>query len=865
MEGPVSGRRIKRRVVRNIIVGLVAVVAVVSVIAGIMYASGRISEKHSKQETARLEQTANRIAKDIQQPLHGISKQVGQITASPELKNLLQSGDEASLAAEADSIAAQIKPALKARLFTPGNYKLDREAKPPLGYASIDLLRKAGETGKNPVVELHEFGSEDANIVMVRCITTGKGKLVGLLHISLDPEPLLKLPDLAGSINGYAELVQGRGKTGLVLKSAGNKQYRQGNPVSVNIAGTRWHLDYWPEGSLLSMNDGRGFSSTIMLYGLVIIVLLCLMAGIWYVRRHRVAVAGPGEGEDRGGVIYGGAIKAIMEGLHPGLEKLLPNLPGMGQSKPVKPVSKGLDTEDATKVVKPEKVTTKPPGSVSKSGTKPPVPPAKKNPAPASPAEKEPDTEGQTTTEPPAAEEAVKISSLIFRAYDIRGVVGKTLTAAVVTEIGKAIGSEAVSRKQQTLIVGRDGRTSSPELAEALIKGIRSSGTGVIDIGLVPTPVLYFATHHLQTGSGVMITGSHNGPQYNGLKIMLGGETLAGEAIQGIRKRIESGELASGQGNLKTEDITADYIRRATEDIPVALGGTFKLVVDCGNGVAGKIAPQLYRAIGHDVIELFCEIDGKFPNHHPDPSQPENLQALIEKVKETNADLGFAFDGDGDRLGVVDGEGNIIWPDRQLMLYARDVLSRNQGMPIIYDVKCSRHLKTLIEENGGKPLMWKTGHSLIKNKMLEVGAPLAGEMSGHIFFKERWYGFDDAMYAGARLLEILTNSKSRPSEIFAELPGGVATPELRIPLAEKYHGKFMQILRKKAAFENAEISDIDGIRVDFAKGWGLIRPSNTSPCLVARFEADDKATLEKIQSSFHKLILAVAPDLKLPF
>jgi len=281
--------------------------------------------------------------------------------------------------------------------------------------------------------------------------------------------------------------------------------------------------------------------------------------------------------------------------------------------------------------------------------------------------------------------------------------------------------------------------------------------------------------------------------------------------------------------------------------------------------VAGQLAPQLYRAMGHDVIELFCDIDGTFPNHQPDPSQPENMQPLIDKVKEEGADLGFAFDGDGDRLGIVDGEGNIIWPDRQMMLFAKDVLSRNQGATIIFDVKCSRYLKAIIEASGGKPLMWKTGHSLIKAKMKEVDAPLAGEMSGHIFFKERWYGFDDALYAGARALEILMNSKDSPTETFAVLPEGISTPELRIPLAEKHHAKVMDVMKKKMTFEGAEIIDIDGIRVDFSDGWGLVRPSNTSPFLIARFEAESKEALERIQSEFRDLLHSVSADLKLPF
>ncbi len=463
------------------------------------------------------------------------------------------------------------------------------------------------------------------------------------------------------------------------------------------------------------------------------------------------------------------------------------------------------------------------------------------------------------------AAEAVEVDAGIFRAYDIRGVVGKTLTPAVASQIGRAIGSEAQAAGEQTVIVGRDGRRSSPELAGSVIEGLRNSGCNVIDIGEAPTPVLYFAACTLEANSGVMVTGSHNGPEYNGLKIVIKGETLSEAALKTIHKRITDGDLAEGRGGLESAEVIPDYIRRISEDIPVALGGAYKLVVDCGNGVAGIVAPQLFRALGHDVVELYCEVDGDFPNHHPDPSQPENMQALIDKVQAEGADMGFAFDGDGDRLGVVDGNGNIIWPDRQLIALARDVLGRNPGAEIIFDVKCSRHLKRIIEESGGKPLMWKTGHSLIKAKMKEVGAPLAGEMSGHIFFKERWYGFDDAMYTAARLLEVLVNAKAEPAGFFADIPEGVSTPELRLDLPENQHGDIMQKLEDAMAFDDAEVIKVDGLRVEFADGWGLVRPSNTSPCLVLRFEADDEQALARIQDAFRDLIQSINPDLKPPF
>jgi phosphomannomutase/phosphoglucomutase len=387
----------------------------------------------------------------------------------------------------------------------------------------------------------------------------------------------------------------------------------------------------------------------------------------------------------------------------------------------------------------------------------------------------------------------------------------------------------------------------------------------VIDIGMVPTPVLYFATYHLNTGNGVMLTGSHNPPNYNGLKIMIGGEALSGERIQALKTRIDNNELSYGSGTLKKIDIGAAYIKRITDDIK--LTRSFKVIIDAGNGVTGVLAPQLIRALGCEVVELFCEIDGHFPNHHPDPSVPANLVEMIATVKSENADLGFAFDGDGDRLGVIDAKGNIIWPDRQMILYATDLLKRHPGAQIIYDVKCSRHLDHAIQQHGGQPLMWKTGHSLIKAKMKATGALLGGEMSGHIFFKERWYGFDDALYTAARLLEILSPDSRLPEEVFAALPDAANTPELKLELEQfGEHFELMQKIRDTFQFEAAvQIATIDGVRADFPDGWGLVRPSNTTPTLIFRFEADNLAALNRIQAQFRQQLLAIDKQLKLPF
>jgi len=451
----------------------------------------------------------------------------------------------------------------------------------------------------------------------------------------------------------------------------------------------------------------------------------------------------------------------------------------------------------------------------------------------------------------------------IFKAYDIRGIVGRTLTGPVVEQIGQAIGSEARDRGRSTVVIGRDGRLSGPELAAALAAGLRRSGVDVIDVGQVATPMLYFAAHRFDTLSGVMVTGSHNPPEYNGLKMMLAGETLAGEAIQQLKARIEHGRLARGAGGYRTDDVRENYLQRITGD--VRLSRPMRLVVDCGNGVAGATAPELYRRLGCDVAELYCEVDGNFPNHHPDPSRPENLVDVQKALAAGKGEIGLAFDGDGDRLGVVTKSGKIIYPDRQLMLFAADVLKRNPGAEVIFDVKSTRNLFTWIRRHGGRPLMWKTGHSFIKQKLQETGAPLAGEMSGHVFFKDRWYGFDDALYAGARLLEILSRERD-PGAVLEGLPDSVSTPELHLKLAEGENYTLMDKLKATARFEGArEVITIDGMRVEYADGFGLARPSNTTPVVVLRFEADDDAALKRIQEDFRRAILAVKSDAALPF
>ena len=451
----------------------------------------------------------------------------------------------------------------------------------------------------------------------------------------------------------------------------------------------------------------------------------------------------------------------------------------------------------------------------------------------------------------------------IFRAYDIRGVVGDTLHAETAYWIGRAIGAQSLAQGEPNVSVGRDGRLSGPMLVEQLIKGLADAGCQVSDVGLVPTPALYYAANVLAGKSGVMLTGSHNPSNYNGFKIVIAGDTLANEQIQALLTRIKSEDLPRGAGKVEQVDILPRYHQQIVGDIKLAR--RLKVVVDCGNGAAGVNAPQLLEALNCEVIPLFCEVDGNFPNHHPDPGKPENLVDLIAKVKETGADIGLAFDGDGDRVGVVTNTGSIVYPDRLLMLFAQDVLAHNPGAEIIFDVKCTRRLTPLITEHGGRPRMWKTGHSLIKKKMKETGALLAGEMSGHIFIKERWFGFDDGIYSAARLLEILSKTDIDAETLFAGFPNDISTPEINIDVTDESKFSIIAALQRDADWGKADLTTIDGVRVDYPHGWGLVRASKTTPVLVLRFEADNDAELQRIKAIFHAQLKRVAPDLQLPF
>ena len=459
----------------------------------------------------------------------------------------------------------------------------------------------------------------------------------------------------------------------------------------------------------------------------------------------------------------------------------------------------------------------------------------------------------------------MQIDSSIFKAYDIRGVVDKTLTVEATRAIGQALGALAKQNNVDTLCVGRDGRLSGPKLSQALMDGITDMGINVKSIGMTPTPVLYFATFLTSTGSGIAVTGSHNPPEYNGLKMMMAKDTLYGEGIQALRTQIEKGlEVRPVKGKIEEIDVITPYLDKIASDVKLAR--RIKVAIDCGNGVTGPVAMELFERLGCDITPLFTEIDGHFPNHHPDPSKPANLATLIETVKSTDVELGLAFDGDGDRLGVVTKSGQIIYPDRQIMLFAADILQHNPGAPIIYDVKCTRRLVPWIKEHGGVPTICRTGHSLVKAKLKETQAPFAGEMSGHLFFNDqRWPGFDDGLYAGARILEILSRTDN-PSAVLEALPTAVNTPELHIEMAEGENKRFVEKLQKELRFDDAtDVITIDGIRVEWEDGFALARSSNTTPVVVLRLEGDTEEALERIKKRFGDAIKAVDPSVVLPF
>jgi len=814
--------------------------------------------------------TADQFSSRLNLAIAAYTRGIAVIAQDPLTRQIILSGDAQKIVERQQQLVKLFPKGLNLRFVKEGNLQTTQNTKPHVGFACVDMLNQSRKLKAPPGVETHVFGSSEQHIDFVHPVLNKAGdSVIGYVQLMVSVDILPSWLKESNQID-YVELYQqaGQGHQALLIGNSGNASLRVNeSPIQYQVENAKWEVRVWPSTSINRKYDQ--FLTYILLF-----VGVGLFAGIIYLFWRSLSRALTTDIDNLVGLIVSTfkgktdyQYKMEMKEFNDAAKRLNNILSSdtnerERDSETNNVAASGMDIDldstsmfDSSRSMQVEELDEQSMTDLQKQSF----------------SKAQPQHAGQNTSQSikQTAEASMKkvMSAIppaeIFKAYDIRGIVGVSLSTDYAELIGKALGSEAAARGATSIAFARDGRLSGPELGQGLVKGILSTGIDVIDVGMVPTPLLYFAAHELTKGSGVMLTGSHNPPDYNGFKMVLLGDTLAEDSIQALRKRIEATDFVKGKGNYSTVPMLEKYLSRITSD--VKMKRPLKIVVDCGNGVAGGVAPRLYKAMGCEVIELYCDIDGRFPNHHPDPSQPKNLVDLIEAVKVHKADLGLAFDGDGDRLGVISSDGKTIWPDRLLMLFAGDVLSRNQGAQIIFDIKCTSNLTKYIWEKGGEPLMWKTGHSLIKSKMKQSGALLAGEMSGHVFFKERWYGFDDGIYSGARLLEILAADVRQPRVVFASLPDSVNTPELQIQMAEGAHHAFMEKLLDNADFGSANLTMIDGIRADYADGWGLVRASNTTPCLVLRFEGQTKEAMVKVQARFKQVMHNIDATLDMPF
>jgi phosphomannomutase/phosphoglucomutase len=856
-----------------------AVLMVITAGAGVYWVGASQISQSKQNSTAAV---AKSVALGISAQINLLTDMLEKMTQDPEVLAAVTSADAAQLISASEKLEKHLPFALKIRLLLPGVSELDDKNVPRMGYADLDMVRETFSKNQFPAIQ--GDSGPDRHLAITRRIMHN-GQVVGVILASLNYDFISKIVQSAELKDGHLELRQAT----LVLGAAGGPAgTEQGNDAHVPVANTSWQLHY-------QYADSAGFEDLAIIAGMIVIpAVLSLLAFFMGYRKLSAHLT-----QDLGSVLK--ACKDMMtnkvQSDYPvKLAEVNRVMSNLTQFKRV------LDTEDSDVTSDNSAAGTHnflddfddfmtAPDSDNLAAFSPSMEvklaptPEKKAVEPRIEQSPEAPTDNfdvdissvapnkpevvETTVpdffEMPVSTKKSADTGIIFRAYDIRGIAGKTLTKEVVYDIGRALGTQAKEHGCKKIVVGRDGRTSSPALAEALAKGIIATGLNVLDIGMVPTPVLYFVARHTEGRSGVMVTGSHNPADYNGLKMVINGETLAGEKIQQLKACIDSQAYATDKaGSIEQNShFSNEYIGLISEDVRIAR--PMNIVLDCGNGVAGELGPMLLKTLGCEVTELFCDIDGSFPNHHPDPSDPKNLSELIATVKHYKADIGIAFDGDGDRLGVVDSSGKIIWPDRQMMLFAKDVLAGKPGAEIVYDVKCSRHLPDQITKFGGRPTLWKTGHSMMKAKLKETGAKLAGEMSGHIYFNDRWFGFDDALYSAARLIEILSKDARSSAEVFADFPDSINTPELTIALEEGENVTFIDSLLAAAEFTDGKITNIDGLRVDFPNGWGLVRASNTTPSLVVRFEADSEAAMRSIQEQFRPLMKKIKPGIALPF
>jgi len=843
--------------------------------SGVFWISSSAMEQAKEEAVGGL---AKGIGLSIAAQIDLLNNSLDKLAQDAETVQAVAGQNPESMRLTAAELTQHIPHALNVRLLLPGITELDDKSSPPMTYADLNMVRETISNNRNPLPAIHQ-GDDPSNrhLAIARRVVQGE-QTIGVLLVSFDDDIIRKSIAQAQVSAGYIRLHQEK----LLLGASGEAPAGEDDSrLQIPIANTNWEISYGTADAPITLDYGLMLS--------FILIPLGLMAAAFLLSYRLLSKM---LSEDLSSTMR--AFKDLMKNKFQGsystklnemhgfistLSQYKRVLEHDGNDVAVAPLNVAEDdlgfsdfSSDMTDfgfgnqpAKKAKSKTPERRNEKSEIFKKPAQAALGKKPEPSS--SNEPLTVDKPRIEAtiiPAAK-AVDPKDAIFRAYDIRGIAGETLSKEIVYDIGRALGTEAKARDCDTIVLARDGRNSSPELSEAVARGIVSTGCDVLDIGMVPTPVLYFVAHHTEDRCGVMITGSHNPAEYNGIKMMIKGETLAEDRIKNLKRCIDSQAFTiAGPGTIEKDSRYGnEYIGTVADE--VHLGRPMKVVVDCGNGVAGDIAPKLLRTIGCEVIELCCEINGAFPNHHPDPSQPENLEELIMAVKHYQADLGLAFDGDGDRLGVIDSNGKIIWPDRQMMLYAQNVLAARPGTEIIFDVKCSRHLAAQIKKFGGRPTLSRTGHSLMKAKIQETGAGLAGEMSGHIFFNDRWFGFDDALYTAARLIEILSEDTRTSAEVFAALPDSINTPELNVTLEEGENFRIIEKLLQTAQFPGAEVTTIDGLRVDFPDGFGLVRASNTTPSLVFRFEADNQETLKKIQQQFSQLIKTVKSDISLPF
>lgn len=820
-----------------LIVPLLIVLAAIGVSAYIitMLQAAPVNERHQQ---ALIESIAEQYEAYFNNVLDQHDELLNQIANSQFVIDQVSQGDQQLLQEAEASIASQIPQGLSVHVFPVRGAREIDNTTPPLTFAGLDMIRRA-EQGQNLFIEAHQHNGS-AYLQSVKAIRNASGRLIGTVAVAQSLDYLSK--QLGGIDSSKGNLLiqqQFEGAPVQTLVTYGAKNNNE--VITLQSSNPNWTLTFQPADELAYANILKT-NMFWMVFG--ILAVACAMPVILAGQRLQLALRHDANAfaKEVQNLLTGQKSAnsdfefAIFSTLAKTINRMRmgKNAPKAGGSAPASildtPMSKPVNADEVDNFDVPMM---------------------------------DSDNDLLGMTQPQSAQAQVNINESIFRAYDIRGIVGQTLTSDAAMQIGMAIGSEAYDRGEQTIIVGRDGRLSSPEMSQALIRGLAASGRDVIDIGVVPTPVCYFACEQLNVGSCVMVTGSHNAANYNGFKIVIGGNTLMDDEIKGLYHRIENQNFLTGSGNTTAQDVSGAYLTRISQDVKAQR--PLKVVIDCGNGVAGNIAPSLVKGIGCHVLPLFCDVDGNFPNHHPDPSDPKNLQDLTRTVVETRADLGLAFDGDGDRLGIVTNSGKVIYADRLLMLLAKQVLKTNPGSTVLFDVKSSRRLKNMIVGFGGKPVMWKTGHSFIKRKMKETGAALAGEMSGHIFYKDRWYGFDDAIYAAARLIEIIASQNETIDTLINELPQDIATPELSIGTTDERKFRVIEALQRNGQFSGGQITDIDGVRVDFQDGWGLVRASNTSPKLVCRFEADNEESLRNIQGLFKQQLLGVDSQLQIPF